>query len=317
MFRGRENLTKEEVLNRVPEEEIFRYYLGFFSWSKQYRNPLRSDRKPGCNFREKNSRVYFYDYSLGKRYDCFDIVMEMKRVDFYTALEDIAGVFFQRDYIRQPPRPQIPDLVQVDVEPKTWNGEFKFWQQYYLSELIVKYIYRTIPLRQLKENGQIRYVYHNKSVAFYWEVMPRQYKLYFPYFKIKSRHYNASLILGYDQLVDADHLVITKSMKDVMVLRELGINAVSPTSETFVFNEEVMKELLGRYPKVFTLLDNDKTGKIFTLKWRRLYNTTPLLLHQQKDISDFIEQFGYRNTNQLIETACNYYEIKRIGRALC
>lgn len=310
MLTIRKNLDARDILSKVSEEAVFMRFLGFFSWYKSYCNPLRYDQRPGCRFREKNNRVYFYDYSKGERYDCIDIVMQTQGVDFVGALEIISEEFQTGHIFKVPPRPDNSKEWTVEPQYKQWENEMNYWSEYYLDDYIVKYLYQTKPLEQLRVNGQIKYQHGFNSLAFSWEVMPRQYKFYFPNFSVKSKHYNAWMILGYDQLPETgNHLVITKSMKDIMVLTKLGINSVSPTSETILFEEDRIRELKQRFTHIFTLLDRDRTGMNFTNKWRKTYNTKPLLLFDSKDISDRIKKFGFRDTSSLIESAKNYYNI--------
>lgn len=51
-----------------------------------------------------------------------------------------------------------------------------------------------------------------------------------------------------------DILFITKSMKDVMCLHEMGIPAVSPSSESTFLPKDVLEQLKTRFKRIIILL---------------------------------------------------------------
>lgn len=57
-----------------------------------------------------------------------------------------------------------------------------------------------------------------------------------------------------------EYVVITKSMKDVMTLYELGIPAIAPISENCYLTEAQHNKLISRFKKVILFYDNDMAG---------------------------------------------------------
>lgn len=57
-----------------------------------------------------------------------------------------------------------------------------------------------------------------------------------------------------------DYLVITKSLKDVMTLYNLGIPAIAPISENCFLSEAQYHRLKERFKHIILLYDNDRPG---------------------------------------------------------
>lgn len=100
-------------------------------------------------------------------------------------------------------------------------------------------------------------------------------------------------------------LVVTKSMKDVMLFHELGLPAIAPVSETVFLTESHYRKLKERFDKLVVLFDNDYTGIKFLNKVRKKYDVIPLWIPRglPKDISDYYKAFGKEKTIELIDEA--------------
>ena len=66
-----------------------------------------------------------------------------------------------------------------------------------------------------------------------------------------------------------DHLIITKSMKDVMCLHEFGFNALAPNSENIIITKAQYNRLDVRFTNKFCLFDNDLAGVKGAKKYKR------------------------------------------------
>lgn len=105
-------------------------------------------------------------------------------------------------------------------------------------------------------------------------------------------------------------LCITKSMKDCMLLYELGIPAIAPCSENIFLTERQYDTLRPKFDKCIVLFDNDRAG---VQNLRKVKKEHPELIctciprHLSKDISDFYAHYGKKKTISLIEQAKEYY----------
>lgn len=73
-----------------------------------------------------------------------------------------------------------------------------------------------------------------------------------------------------------EYLVLTKSMKDVMVLYELGIPAIAPCSETTFISDSQYRKLKDRFDNLILFYDNDQTGISYMQKIRKKYDVFPI-----------------------------------------
>ena len=98
-----------------------------------------------------------------------------------------------------------------------------------------------------------------------------------------------------------DLLIITKSLKDVMVFYELGISAVGLQAETNKMSKKSFNELTKRFKRVILLLDNDDQGYTSTCEFLLEYDIEFFFIPDEKDISDYIKKYGYKKAFNLIK----------------
>lgn len=151
------------------------------------------------------------------------------------------------------------------------------------------------------------YTEHNPIYAYY--IRDGIYKIYDPLAEKREFKWlfngNVDDILGIDQLPpDGDRVVITKSLKDVMLFYEFGIPACSLQSESPTMPEWLYKSLTYRFKQVFLMFDNDAHGLAFSNKIKQNHPLVEIIYIpinlQTKDISDFYVKYGARSTGQMI-----------------
>ena len=136
-----------------------------------------------------------------------------------------------------------------------------------------------------------------------------KFKIYRPLSdkSIKWRGNLGSLdIQGFEQLPEKGNLlIITKSLKDVMVLYELGYNSIAPASESTVIPEIAMGNIKKRFKKIVVFYDRDATGMKFARKMVNQYNLDFMFIdkkHETKDISDFVKKFGIKKAKLFMKS---------------
>jgi hypothetical protein len=89
-------------------------------------------------------------------------------------------------------------------------------------------------------------------------------------------------------------LIITKSLKDVICLRQLGYPAVAPNNEMAWLPEGVWNKFKSRYKQMHIFFDNDVPGvsqaQIFSNQYGIPYFYLPVE-DNVKDISDYINKY--------------------------
>jgi DNA primase len=106
-------------------------------------------------------------------------------------------------------------------------------------------------------------------------------------------------------------LVITKSLKDCMLLYELGIPAIAPCSENLFVSQKQFEKLKNKFKNIFLFYDNDQAGISNMNKIRKQFPgliVTFIPRHlEAKDISDFYFKYGKKRTIELINKAKEHY----------
>lgn len=118
-------------------------------------------------------------------------------------------------------------------------------------------------------------------------------------------------VSGFYQLPKASKLlIVTSSMKDVMVLRELGYNAIAFNSEGIPtkgdkaeFVKNTLEHLKTRFNNIVFFMDNDLPGKNYSLKLTSHYRLPHMLIpdNEPKDISDYYRKYGKRRTRRMLQ----------------
>lgn len=321
-----EYLTKESVLSKIPEIEIFRHYLNlpYLSESDYFCNTVRQDNSPTCTFfRNREGRLIMSDWAGYFRGDCISLVMWCLNLSYVEALKEIwctlGHIDFEKDLLKEKRKAkQIRSTqtrnITIIVEKEPWTEEsIKYWwKKYGISESTLNK-YRVCAIRTLWKHGSsssnVKYRWNAEFPVFGYYFGKGIWKIYYPKIKHRAKSFisNGPHVQGLEQLpsdFELNYLVITKSLKDVMILNQLGIPAIAPSAESTMIPEEVMDRFLHRIP-IFTLYDNDVAGREGSKKMREKYFTLPMFLDPKKvgddvkDISDLAEKL--KNKKQLKE----------------
>lgn len=92
-------------------------------------------------------------------------------------------------------------------------------------------------------------------------------------------------------------LIITSSMKDLLVLVEAGFHAIAPQGEGSLIPEDIIEDLKNRYEKIVIMYDKDLAGIRYANKHSEKYNLPFSILpnfigkSHLKDFADYKEDF--------------------------
>ena len=87
-------VTKEMILNKVPQEQLMEHYLGIPVKKGLFKSPLRNDKNPTCSFyRNKNGDLIFKDFGSSFCGNFISVVMEKFQCTFPKALQIIGNDF--------------------------------------------------------------------------------------------------------------------------------------------------------------------------------------------------------------------------------
>ena len=271
-------LTYENILKKISSYDIFKYYIPEFKdVSTPFTSPLREDKKPDVRiFKTKSGEFLYKDFAKQEHvFNAPQFVMEYHMLSYPEALQRINIDF----HLRLGKNPLIggkkpPKLMKkADLEKiKTYKSlrivskKFSSLDMCYFFKYNIKMStlnkFNVKALRGYYINGS--YFPTDKKTSFAYCFGNYKYKILQPYDEVNKWITNTSAqdIQGWEQLPEkGDICFITSSLKDVMVLYEIGYPAVAPQNETGKLPLEMIQELKDRFNHVIILYDSDKPGK--------------------------------------------------------
>ena len=321
-------ITKEFLLSQNSEETYMSYYLGVPIKKGLFKSPLRKDNHNTCSFFRGNSgNLYFKDFATGQCLTFEGVVMAKYNCTYHSALKIIAKDFgyIQNANIKKQEISEIKIQPKFESEKETFiqveikdfsESELKWWNSFGISEQTLKK-YKVYSVKTVFINGKIyaQSTQHSPIYGYYFGKKENieQWRIYIP--KRKEFRFignvSTKTIQGYKQLPEKGKLlVITKSMKDSMLLSSLGIPAVAPNSETQFVSEKMLNEFRERFKNIVLLYDSDKTGVKFMNKIRKQHHDLIICMiprkYEAKDISDFYQKYGKNKTIEGIKEYINY-----------
>lgn len=298
------NSPKEKVLDINDEYAIYSYYMGNFKVGRLYNSPLRKDKNPSfAIFRGRQGNLLFKDHGTG---DCGNVLQFIRLI---TGHNDSASIKKELDKIMHTTNHTVRKITTsvTDAETETEIGivrqsfteyDKQYWKQFHISMSTLKN-YDVFSIKYYLCNGIVKGVYRWDNPMFAYKVN-EGFKVYRPlgnkYTKWRS-NLSVNDIQGLKQLPKlGNELIITKSLKDVMVLREMGYNAVSPSSETTFIPDDILEDLKSRFTKLYILYDRDTTGVKQARSYFKKYNIDAFFINKKfnaKDISDAVKLNGF------------------------
>jgi hypothetical protein len=325
-------LNKENILRSTDKGmSVFRHYIDVpFQLGKNFLNPLYNDKHASCNiyYDRRNDCYRLKDFGNDDYTgDCFSFVGKLMGVDcrspqnFIQIMEKINDdlhlglsvrpvksadpiAFISKDAKSTPPE-KVPvtkkNRLYNILQQSFTNSELFFWNQYGISEVILRR-YNVVSLKRFEsvnKTDRAFYLQSDESEPLFAYIGKKHIKIYRP--KSEIRFLQAGCIpegycFGLEQLpAKGDLLFITGGEKDVLSLAAHGFSAVSFNSETSTIPHDTIRKLSFRFKHIILLFDMDETGlnssekqvgQLATFGVKRLL--LPLSgTKEEKDISDF------------------------------
>lgn len=312
------DITLDWILSRVTEYDIYAHYLGQFKVGMIYNSPFRKDKNPsfGIFYSKRTKQLLFKDHGTG---DCGNVI---KFVSLYTGITNYNDILLDIvDKLKITSNTKLVSSKQYIASTETVIGivrqdftaeDINYWSQFNICINTLKK-FNVNSIKYYLCNGIVKGIYKKENPMYAYKVY-NNFKIYRPladkYTKWRNNlgQYD---IQGFKQLPKTDNLlIITKSLKDVMCLYEMGISAISPASESTFIPNDVLDNLKKRFKHILICFDRDTAGIKYLRKISLKTGLKPLLVHKKwkaKDISDAIKLNGFENIkNWLYETIKNY-----------
>jgi hypothetical protein len=318
-----ENVTLDKILEIIDEYHIYSYYLGHaVSINKPISSPFRKDKNPSwCLFRSKQNEIMYKDFATGETGNVVKFVQKLFEIKYHAALNKIwhdlisSGKIKQRKPRIEPTLKEPSKVIEIKRKYFTETDDI-FWGKYGISRETLK-LFNVFPISAFWVNGIQQSFTYTKDSPMYAYKIYNKFKIYRPYSKRREDKWRNNCgpydIQGWEQLqVNNDLVIITKALKDVMVLHELGYNAIAPQSENSAIPATVIDNLRQRFKEIVIMFDNDTPGKEaadkLAFKYGLKYTYLPLdylILYNVKDISDVVKELGKEVAERKIKELLN------------
>lgn len=324
-------LTPENVLQKISEYDIFKFYMPHSNWSLNVAtySPFRNERNPSFMIGDKHGRISYIDFAdTSKRGNCFDFVRTLFNLNFNQTLEMIDkdfGLGFRKstnteqyktivaEYKQPIKSAKIYTQIQV-VAKKFTKEELEYWNQYHLD------------IEDLKANNvySINKVYLNKKLVpskptdlRFGYLYGEHWKIYTPYAKEKRykwvpNNVPITAMDGKENIKDCDLAFINKSKKDHMVISKLYSCSCAVQNEGIgCFSEENVEYIKSNSQRQILSFDSDITGVENSQQITKLFdfdylNVPKMYLKQGiKDWADLARVHGL----QIVE---HYLKVKEV-----
>ncbi len=330
---------KDEIESKLSSLDIYQHYIDIKITKIPFKtiSPFRKEEKnPSFGlYRNNNNKILWKDFTLNDSGDVYSFVMKLHNVSFIKALWLIKDTLLHHNITTLPSTQYVTDKnnivnqesSSVLITPYYYNDDdipssyYKYWDKY---KVITKKIL-------FKNNVSCaKYIYFNNSlycnyksddiiIVYKWKRKNKEkiyYKIYKPMSKTNKwlsnfRGSSKWLVHGLNDMDISQHyIIITKSVKDKMVLEGLGFNAISVQNEGISIPLEIINYLRSLYSYIFVLYDNDYNksknwGQLFAKKliitYSDLINIKIDGRYRCTDISEYIEKYNIIESKRMIQ----------------
>lgn len=313
-----DNITLDWILSKVTEYDIYAKYIGQFKVGMIYNSPFRKDENPsfGIYYSKRTKQLLFKDHGTG---ECGNVIKFVSlftgKTEYSDILSDIVDklnitnntkLVSSKQYI-----PSTETVIGI-VRQEFTDVDINYWKQFNISINTLKK-FNVNSIKYYLCNGIVKGTYKRENPMYAYKVY-NNFKIYRPladkYTKWRNNLTDYD-IQGYEQLPQkGDILFITKSMKDVMCLHEMGIPAVSPSSESTFLPKDVLEQLKTRFKRIIILFDRDVAGVKRSRKLSLETGLEAIFINKKfkaKDVSDAVKANSFKEIkNWLNETIKNY-----------
>lgn len=313
-----DNITLDWILSKVTEYDIYAKYIGQFKVGMIYNSPFRKDKNPsfGIYYSKRTKQLLFKDHGTG---ECGNVIKFVSlftgKTEYNDILSDIVDnlnitnntkLVSSKQYI-----PLTETVIGV-VRQEFTDVDINYWKQFNISINTLKK-FNVNSIKYYLCNGIVKGTYKRENPMYAYKVY-NNFKIYRPladkYTKWRNNLTDYD-IQGYEQLPQKGNILfITKSMKDVMCLHEMGYPAVSPSSESTFLPKDVLEQLKTRFKRIIILFDRDTAGVKRSRKLSRETGLEAMFINKKfkaKDVSDAVKANSFEEIkNWLNETIKNY-----------
>ena len=325
--------TLREILDKIPEHEIFiKYCPNFKELDKDFLSEFYNDTRPSCRiYRRGNGKLRYKDFGTGENYNCFTYVMRKYYCTFYESLNIISNDFNVNKLSISNIKPNIVlsnDIIlnddinsnktKIEIVSQPYNlVDQKYWGDRKISlEYLQEFWVHSCKCIYLKK-GDKTIVFESKpnNPIYAIEQFDEDgvfvgYKIYKPLEPNKRYKWlttvGSDIVQGFCNLPEkGDLLILTKSMKDVISYRLIGIPAIALQSESIMLDSDLRDRLLKRFKQIIVNFDGDSTGRSQSALICQANAFKGYFLDDYKDLSDYLVENTIEQAKIMINKKIN------------
>jgi hypothetical protein len=281
--REKSNLTIENILLKISQYDIFKFYMPNSNWSigTATYSPFRDERSPSFRISSKDgSSLSYIDFGdTSKKGDCFQFVKDLYNISTLTeVLIKIDNDFSLGLGLGKPPTDDYKKIIQSWKQPEIvvkdytfiqvktrqfTNEELSYWNDYYqdIDDLKANNIFSISELYLNKK----RIVLNQKELTFGY-LYDSHWKIYKPFsenkrYKWVPNNVPITAMDGKSDIENCNIAFINKSKKDYMVMKKLYPHCCAVQNEGVgCFSEENVNFIKQNSKKQILSFDSDVTG---------------------------------------------------------
>lgn len=312
MLKRRGNY-KDLIFSNITDQDIYEKYFGAFELGKAYNSVLRKDEKASSGFYvSQTGKIIYNDFSNGLKVDSIQFVMKLFGLDYYAAQRKIVQDFniTKKGAIVTKPVVPVKEDIIINIVPKPFNKKDElYWNSYWINKRELER-YRVYSVESTLIRGKFIPTKEDElKFAYILEGNNREYvKIYTPFSSKVKWISNCPLNIswGIEDITEGSTLVITKSLKDMIVLRKVLPNVIGLQNESLAaVKSGLIEDLKTRFDRIVVFFDNDNAGIQAAKEMSEKYNIEYTLIPERalklgiKDPSDYIQKFGLNKLKEL------------------
>jgi hypothetical protein len=312
MFEGRAQIAKEDILASITEEELFRHYCpNFKQLDTPFNSEFRDEQVPSCRISNLKIGIRYKDFgTTDPAMDIWHYLMLKYSLGFTEALIMVSQDMHVTASADVKISSSVPSIKKeevyvpaklIEIKKRSWKlVDRMYWDQYKIPiSLLTEY--DVCPISCYWINGIL---YPAKDLAYCYNYYHHRgailRKIYQPTTSRPEKwrsNIDNTVVQGIENIPKtADLLMITSSMKDIMVLRLMGFPAVAPNNEMSWIPQQVWQKFRSRYKRMVILFDSDEPGFTSACHFSMIYEIPYIIIPPErfspglKDPSDLVSQ---------------------------
>lgn len=304
MFKSRGVYDISGILySKYTDYDIFKFYIPNFEIGTLIKSPLRKDRTPSFSFYvNNNGNINYKDFGTGERGNVFQFIKRKYGISYIDAVKkayyDLNNFKTAPDFQRKFEKRKSKQFFYYKYT-KIRQKHINFWNQYINNLELLNHL-KIYPISKIYSKNSNYIVKHG-----YVYIIGNRVKFHLPENNLKYfGNSNKNSIMGFNQINFKDRvLFLVSSMKELLVMKELGYNAIAPNSESSIIDFHIIS-FLKFYFNIVILYDWDQAGRLNAIKHSKIYNVKISKYQfseiKPKDISDFSKNYGLNQLNQYL-----------------